>query len=283
MRVFRERITLGEGLVERTERSVRSPQMKRRNLILLLGGASSGAMSIGTGAFSSMEAERGVSVNVVDDEEAFVGYQSRDRTLPDDTNDDGTVDLVAVANQFAQEVEVVDATFDEGSEYFGEPIVPEGKFGSGETATVTAEPNLSPDEEVDVVVTVTVEGAGVSAKVFGDTETRQFVVTRDDETGSLVRYKGRGTINVGNQSQHGETVEVDLYRIPNGKSADDPSIETDESVEIEPGKNEKFDGWVVAVEVNGNIYQHPGWGADTCEFSDSGAGDGVIVDEAPSC
>jgi len=33
--------------------------MKRRNLILLLGGASSGAMTIGTGAFSSAQVERG--------------------------------------------------------------------------------------------------------------------------------------------------------------------------------------------------------------------------------
>lgn len=257
--------------------------MKRRNLILLLGGASSGAMSIGTGAFSSMEADRGVEVNVVEDDEAFVGYRSRDRNLPDDTNDDGAVDLVTVTNQFAQKVEIVDATIDDGSEYFGEPNVPDGELRPGESATVTADPDLSADEEVDVAVTVTVEGAGVAARVFGDTETRQFVVTQDDETGSLVRYNGVGTINVGNQSGDGDTVEVDLYRIPNGQSADSPSIETDESVEIEPGENEKFDGWVVAVGVDGDIYQHPGWDADACEFSDRGAGDGVIVDEAPSC
>ena len=47
--------------------------MKRRNLILLLGGASSGAMSVGTGAFSSVEAERGVKVSVVEDDEAYLG------------------------------------------------------------------------------------------------------------------------------------------------------------------------------------------------------------------
>ena len=47
--------------------------MKRRNLILLLGGASSGAMSVGTGAFSSVEAERDVEVNVVEDDEAYLG------------------------------------------------------------------------------------------------------------------------------------------------------------------------------------------------------------------
>jgi len=257
--------------------------MKRRNLILLLGGASSGAMSVGTGAFSSMEAERGVSVNVVSDKKALVGYQSDDRALPVDANEDGTVDLVTVLNQFAQEVEIVDATIEDGREHFGEPNVPEGQFEAGKSATITAEPNLSAGEEVDVAVTVSVEGAGVSAKVFGDTATREFEVTQDDETGGLVRFNGVGTVNVGNRSQNGETITVDLYRIPNGKSTEGPSIETDESVEIEPGKNKKFDGWVVAVGVDGEVYQHPGWDADACEFGDRGAGDGVIVDEAPSC
>ncbi|WP_251133176.1 hypothetical protein [Halorubrum sp. 2020YC2] len=72
--------------------------MKRRNLILLLGGASSGAMSVGTGAFSSMEAERGVEVNVADDENAYIRYE---------TPSDGAsveygqqVTLVRVRNQF---------------------------------------------------------------------------------------------------------------------------------------------------------------------------------------
>ncbi|OYR44318.1 hypothetical protein [Halorubrum sp. Ea8] len=256
--------------------------MERRNLILLLGGASSGAMSVGTGAFSSMEAERGVEVNVVNDERAFVGYRSSDRTLPDDANDDGTVDLVTVENQFAQKIEIVDATIDDGSEYFGEPNVPDGTFEAGESKTVTADPNLSAEDEVNVAVTVSVEGAGVSAKVFGDSDTRRFQVTQDDGTASLVRFNGKGTINVGNQSQNGDTVEIDVYRIPNGNAAEDPSVE-EESADVEAGKNEGFDGWVVAVGVDGDIYQHPGWDAGACEFSGSNSGDGVVVDEAPSC
>ncbi|ELZ54140.1 hypothetical protein C465_00097 [Halorubrum distributum JCM 9100] len=72
--------------------------MKRRTLILLLGGASSGAMSIGTGAFSSMEAERNVSVNVEDDEDAYIRYEK-----PSDgkTVEYGEqVTLVRVRNQF---------------------------------------------------------------------------------------------------------------------------------------------------------------------------------------
>lgn len=257
--------------------------MKRRNLILLLGGASSGAMSVGTGAFSSMETERGVSMNVVDDDRAFVGYQSSDRHLPDDANDDGTVDLVTMTNRFAQKLSVVDATIDDGSEYFQGTNVPADEFEPGQSVTVTAEPNLEPSEQVDVAVTIAVEGPGVSAEVFGDTETREFVVSQKGETASLVRYNGRGTINVGTRSQNGDTVEIDVYRIQNGESAEDPSVEKDEAVEVESGKDEQFDGWVVAVEVDGVIYQHPGWDADACEFNGSGGGGGVVVDEPPSC
>ena len=67
--------------------------MKRRNLILLLGGASAGATSVGTGAFSSVEAERGVEVNVVDDDEAYLGL-----------DDDAGQGLVRIKNQFAEDL-----------------------------------------------------------------------------------------------------------------------------------------------------------------------------------
>ena len=67
--------------------------MKRRHAILLLGGASSGAMSVGTGAFSSVEAERGVEVNVVEDEHAYLGL-----------DDDAGEELVRIENQFAKEL-----------------------------------------------------------------------------------------------------------------------------------------------------------------------------------
>ena len=69
--------------------------MKRRNFILLLGGASSGAMSVGTGAFSSVEAERGVAVNVVEDENAYLGL--------DGEIEDG---VVRIKNQFAGKLEL---------------------------------------------------------------------------------------------------------------------------------------------------------------------------------
>ena len=76
--------------------------MKRRSLILLLGGASSGAMSIGTGAFSSVEAERGVEVNVVEDENAYLGLEQIRQTV---SGDDGTR-VIQVTNQFGGALDI---------------------------------------------------------------------------------------------------------------------------------------------------------------------------------
>lgn len=49
--------------------------MKRRKFILLLGGTSAGALTVGSGTFSSAAAERGVNISIVPDNQAFVGYE----------------------------------------------------------------------------------------------------------------------------------------------------------------------------------------------------------------
>ncbi|ELZ59392.1 MULTISPECIES: hypothetical protein [Halorubrum] len=65
--------------------------MKRRQLVLLLGGGSAAAASAGTGAFSSVSADREVSVNVVEDEKAYLGIEGH----PDDEGG------LQIKNQFA--------------------------------------------------------------------------------------------------------------------------------------------------------------------------------------
>ncbi|MDB2223861.1 hypothetical protein PM023_04130 [Halorubrum ezzemoulense] len=76
--------------------------MKRRTLILLLGGASSGAMSVGTGAFSNVSAERGVSVNVVEDDEAYLGLNQTANLVPLGEQ----TDVVRIQNQFASPLDL---------------------------------------------------------------------------------------------------------------------------------------------------------------------------------
>lgn len=54
--------------------------MKRRTLMIGLGGlATSGATAIGTGAFTTVEAERDVQVDVVNDQEAYVALEPVNR------------------------------------------------------------------------------------------------------------------------------------------------------------------------------------------------------------
>ena len=52
--------------------------MKRRNLLATVGLAASGGIAVGTGAFSSAEAERTVSVEIADDDDAYLGFTERD-------------------------------------------------------------------------------------------------------------------------------------------------------------------------------------------------------------
>ena len=51
--------------------------MKRRNLLATVGLAASGGIAVGTGAFSSAEAERTVSVEIASDSDAYLGFTTR--------------------------------------------------------------------------------------------------------------------------------------------------------------------------------------------------------------
>ena len=78
--------------------------MKRRHFILLLGGGSSGALGVGTGAFSSVDAERDVEVNVVEDEMAYLGLTRLDAA--DSVTMDEKTDVVRIQNQFASPLDL---------------------------------------------------------------------------------------------------------------------------------------------------------------------------------
>lgn len=79
--------------------------MSRRGWILLVGATAALLVTTGTGAFSATVADRGVTVAVVDDDSAFLGFdQSTDAT-------DGTANLsVEVTNRFPGETELASVT-----------------------------------------------------------------------------------------------------------------------------------------------------------------------------
>ena len=105
--------------------------MKRRNLILLLGGASSGAMTIGTGAFSSAQVERGVSVSVTNDEDAFIRYETPNDGAGIDQGGE-RITLVRVRNQFGgnQEIGLVGVEYEADDEVLKDVTVERKKTGA---------------------------------------------------------------------------------------------------------------------------------------------------------
>ena len=106
--------------------------MKRRHVILMLGGASSGALSVGTGAFSSARMERGVNVNVVDDESAFVRYETpSDEAVIEQGGE--RITLVRIRNQFGghQQIALVGVEIDADPDVLSE-IKAERKLTNGD-------------------------------------------------------------------------------------------------------------------------------------------------------
>jgi len=106
--------------------------MKRRHLILMLGGTSSGALSVGTGAFSSARMERGVNVSVADDENAFVRYETpSDEAVIEQGGE--RITLVRIRNQFGgnQRIALVGVDIDADPDVLSE-IKAERKLTNGD-------------------------------------------------------------------------------------------------------------------------------------------------------
>ncbi|WP_229125340.1 hypothetical protein [Halapricum desulfuricans] len=98
---------------------------------------------LGTGGFSAMSADRGVSVTVAGDEEAYVGYADEC---------DGERFEITITNRFDSDVTVTVTVDDTEREL--------GTLGSGEDVTTSF---ISVESEDPV--TVTVEGDGISAEL----------------------------------------------------------------------------------------------------------------------
>lgn len=136
--------------------------MKRRQFVLLLGAGGAAASSVGSGAFSSVEAERGVEVNVVEDENAYLGIEQVEHQI----SGEGTV--AEITNQFAAQlhltIEVVDGdSHIENIKISGENITDSHSvdFDIGHSKEVSVECNGSGEPEFTLKLKGEVgEGAG---------------------------------------------------------------------------------------------------------------------------
>ena len=210
--------------------------MKRRKFILLLGSTSAGALTVVSGAFSSTAAERGVNVDVVPDEDAYVGYEIQgdgDSDPPEIVVTAGeSEELVRITNHFPEDTEIEIVPEDTEIETV-EASAPElsiehdkDSFRPGETVSIDGTCNSEGTTTVALTVTVeAVEDGGVSARLFGDTETRRFKIrceeSASDEDPDVPEFAGGGNAFLGPE---GVVVEVlALYGEPKGDTRIEPS------------------------------------------------------------
>ena len=132
-------------------------------------------MGMGSGGFSSVDADRAVTVDVVGDESAYMSLDYSNETVEPI---DGTkeVEFVTVANHFA---EVVDFTIDFTIETTGRLTVESSSnsvvqknVGTGEnidgTVTLECGPSGSSSSTAIIDFDVTADGGGVSAKTTAE-------------------------------------------------------------------------------------------------------------------
>lgn len=276
--------------------------MKRRHLILLLGGGSAAAASTGTGAFSSASADREVSVNVVEDDEAYLGLEERS----------GGGDILLIKNQFVGTLSVeltatvmgsngefeVELKQDDGNiEIEVEPDDTEGSdseeivIGSGRDAMVTVE--FEADTTVDLRLRffgevgdggTTVDKTRVFS-VEGDDDDDETADSGDESSDTTVdvtkiKFFGSGekvkiltTENEGGGGGRAGTVDAKLYReTDDGVESNDEfeSVQVDEDLYGE-AFNGGLAGEIVGVEVEGisGVFVAPENGAARVDRGDT--------------
>jgi hypothetical protein len=159
--------------------------MRTLSLALLL--VASAGLVVGSSGFTNASADRSVSVQVVDDDHAFVGYdhQAHDQTV--ESGDEVT--LVTVENRFDHDVHVTDVVIEDGDGLVTITKTP-GDIGSGDSGNIRGTVECDSDQSTDIALTVTVTGEAVTAQLFGDTETREFTITCHAPTTSSTQSGG---------------------------------------------------------------------------------------------
>jgi hypothetical protein len=213
--------------------------MKRRHAILLLGGASSGAMSIGTGAFSSVEADRGVEVSVVDDDEAYLGLDVENRIATVGR----PAEVVEITNSFADTLSL-DVSVEDTNEVVDEIAVSDESPGNEFFLT------LNPGESVPVAITCGQTGeAKFTLDFSGETDGATVEKTRTFENiecpVSSVKFNG----NNGNVKIEGEFTDLEVI-INTG-----PRSETLSSGENKKAVIDRSGGEIDSVTIGETVYK----------------------------
>jgi hypothetical protein len=191
--------------------------MSRRVALVVLAFAAVALFATGAFGFTSVSAERGVSVAVVDDESAFLG-------LPNDPAVDCTVggspeedckelELLTVTNQFSTGLTALSVAPAE-SEASVEDLAVSADVDDatplqpGDAVTITGDVDCAAGETVTAELTITVAGDGVEATKY-DKEVRV-----DCERSDEVRFAGCGQVFV----PDGYVVNAYVYEVSPGNT-----------------------------------------------------------------
>lgn len=157
---------------------------KRLSLLLLV--VASSVFVLGSSGFTGVSADRGISLEVVNnDERAYVGYHSSDQTVQDGQ----AVDLVTVTNRFSNDISVIDVSVEDGNFTITDLTKP-ANIPPGESGTIRGLVECTPDETQVINLSVTVEENDVTAQLAGDVITRKFAIscaTKEKNQNPLLR------------------------------------------------------------------------------------------------
>jgi len=249
--------------------------------VALLVVASTGLL-FGSMGFSSVAADRGVSVAVADDDSALVGYDSETVRVTGNER----VDLVEVTNRLPSEASVTNVTVATSGDDDNVAIsnVSKPTLDPGEAAAVAADVHCPGNRDVPITVSVTVDAEGVTADISGDTTTRSFTLDcggKGQGPSSDARFNGAGNFEFG--PTNADAVTVTYWTASKDKGE---WTFTEHGPESGVGTAQKLNGQVgnepkyVAVYVHeyNETYVHPGLDRANGTVDRSSSGDAVVED-----
>lgn len=142
---------------------------KTLSLILLVV-AISGIM-VGSSGSTSISTAGSVSVDVVNDEHAYIGYQSSDLTVRNGT----TINLVSVTNRLTDAIYLTDVAIVDGSSTVT-PLQGSDRIGPGESVRIRGTVDCTPNQTKQIALRVIVKESDITMQLFGNTETREFTL-----------------------------------------------------------------------------------------------------------
>lgn len=237
--------------------------------ILSVGLAITAAFVLVSGSlgFTSTAVDRGVSVAVADDSQAFVGYESNKDLGGLNATEDHEVELVQIENRLGQDVHVTEVILESGDDHVVDfEDIKKPQISTGHEEWITAElQQCTPGDGTEVFVTVTVKGDSVEATLFGDSDRetveRSFTVTCEEESNNgakgnsgnkLVKYNGQGGAQIKADGPRRATVR---YVDTDGKYRSESGMfESNQNLKNQLDRKTRNQNPICSVTVDGDNY-----------------------------